>query len=72
MSTTDAWVAFARTGDPNHRDLAQWVPYDLSRRPTMVFDSTSRVENDPGSAERRALDECPPYLANETEGGRRA
>ena len=67
----DAWVAFARTGDPNHPGLAPWRPYSTSSRTTMVFDSDSRSEDDPGAAERRALEGCPPYLANETEGGRR-
>ena len=51
----DAWVAFARNGDPNHDGLADWPPYDTDARPTMLFDrATCRVEDDPWSAERRA------------------
>lgn len=68
----DAWVAFARTGDPNHSGLAPWMPYSMPGRATMIFDSASRAEHDPGAAERRALDHCPPYLPRETEGGRRS
>jgi para-nitrobenzyl esterase len=41
-----AWVAFAAHGDPG------WPRYDLSRRATMRFDTTSEVVDDPHSAER--------------------
>lgn len=41
-----AWVAFASSGDPG------WPRYDLSRRATMRFDTTSEVVDDPRSAER--------------------
>lgn len=52
----DAWIAFARTGDPNHPGLPAWPPYDGERRATMIFDSAaSRVENDPFGEERAAL-----------------
>ena len=46
-SMAGAWIAFARTGNPG------WPAYDTSRRPTMVFDLQSRVENDPFGAERK-------------------
>jgi para-nitrobenzyl esterase len=50
-----AWVAFARHGDPNHDGLADWPPYDLDARPTMIFDrGTCAVEDDPWGDERRA------------------
>ena len=41
-----AWVAFATSGDPG------WPKYDLKRRATMRFDTTSEVVDDPRSAER--------------------
>jgi para-nitrobenzyl esterase len=41
-----AWVAFATHGDPG------WPKYDLRRRATMRFDTTSAVVNNPRSAER--------------------
>ncbi|MDH4138155.1 MAG: carboxylesterase family protein [Anaerolineae bacterium] len=41
-----AWVAFATRGDPG------WPKYDLNRRATMRFDTTSEVVDDPRSAER--------------------
>jgi para-nitrobenzyl esterase len=40
------WVAFATSGDSG------WPKYDLSRRATMRFDTTSEVVDDPRSAER--------------------
>jgi len=42
----DAWVAFATSGDSG------WPKYDLNRRATMRFDTTSEVVDDPRSAER--------------------
>ena len=41
-----AWVAFAANGDPG------WPRYDLARRATMRFDTTSEVVDDPQSIER--------------------
>jgi carboxylesterase 2/para-nitrobenzyl esterase len=41
-----AWVAFAANGD------CGWPKYDLSRRATMRFDTTSEVADDPRSTER--------------------
>ena len=50
-----AWVAFARSGRPDTADQA-WPEYDSARRSTMLFDRRTRLEGDPGSAERRLLD----------------
>jgi para-nitrobenzyl esterase len=52
---SDAWLAFARTGDPNHPGLPPWPRYDARDRATMIFDNACRVENDPWSAERVAM-----------------
>ena len=53
---SEAWLAFARTGDPNHPGIPTWPQYDVEHRPTMIFDHTSRVEQDPLGAERQAWD----------------
>ena len=50
-----AWVAFARTGNPNHKGMPQWAAFDGSQRPTMVFGPTTKLVNDPGKEERIAL-----------------
>jgi para-nitrobenzyl esterase len=55
--TSSAWIAFAKSGDPNHAGLPKWPAYSASERATMVFDTVCRTENDPGSAERRAWNE---------------
>jgi para-nitrobenzyl esterase len=42
-----AWVAFARTGNPNHAGILHWPAYTADTRQTMIFNKTLRVENDP-------------------------
>jgi para-nitrobenzyl esterase len=49
---SEAWLSFARSGDPRTGRLADWSPYTIENRATMVFDVDSRVEHDPGKAER--------------------
>jgi para-nitrobenzyl esterase len=49
---SEAWLAFARTGDPATPALPDWPPYEPSRRATMVFNLESRVVNDPFPAMR--------------------
>jgi para-nitrobenzyl esterase len=56
---SDTWIAFARTGDPNHKGLPEWRPYDLSMRQTMSFSSQSRLVNDPRGGERRFIEQVP-------------
>jgi para-nitrobenzyl esterase len=53
---SDAWVAFARTGNPSHAGIPAWPTYDLRSRPTMVFDVQSRVVNDLRPIERAVHD----------------
>ncbi|WGM38239.1 carboxylesterase/lipase family protein [Caulobacter sp. NIBR1757] len=50
-----AWVAFARTGDPNTPVLPAWPAYEAGKRSTMVFNQTSRVVEDPYAATRQAV-----------------
>lgn len=56
---SEAWIAFARHGDPNTRSLPRWPPYDLARRSTLVFDTVSKVVDDPRGDERRMFEKIP-------------
>ena len=51
---SSAWAAFARNGDPSTTQL-KWPRYDAAERRTMIFDATSRVENDPRGELRRLM-----------------
>jgi len=52
----DAWIAFARSGDPSHPGLpgGRWPAYDAARRSTLLFDRECSVELDPRATEREA------------------
>ena len=51
MSST--WVAFARTGNPNHSGIPQWAAFNPITWPTMVFGSRTRAEMTPGARSER-------------------
>ncbi|HKX77415.1 MAG TPA: carboxylesterase family protein [Novosphingobium sp.] len=44
---SEAWLAFARNGNPSHSGIGTWAPFTPSARNAMVFDLTSRSVNDP-------------------------
>jgi para-nitrobenzyl esterase len=54
---SDAWIAFARTGNPNTPKLPTWTPYDAKQRATMVFNDESKVISDPTKERRVAMQE---------------
>jgi para-nitrobenzyl esterase len=56
---SDAFIAFARTGNPGHANLPEWRPYTLPKRETLVIDRPSRLENDPRGAERELFARVP-------------
>jgi para-nitrobenzyl esterase len=50
-----AWVAFARTGNPNHKTLPNWPAFDNTKRAVMVFNDECKVVDDPHGEEQRLL-----------------
>ena len=52
---SEAWIHFARTGDPNHAGMPKWPAFSTSTSPTMIFDNRSRAENGPDADEQRSV-----------------
>jgi para-nitrobenzyl esterase len=50
-----AWIGFARNGDPDQALLPTWVPYDPNARNTMLFGDRCEIANAPLEEERRLL-----------------
>jgi para-nitrobenzyl esterase len=49
---SNAWVNFARSGNPNHKLLPKWEPFTLEQRATMIFNNECKAVNDPWKEER--------------------
>lgn len=54
----DAWLAFARNGDPSCQSLGKWPSYGTQRE-TMMLGEKCYLENDPFGEERKAWDVLP-------------
>jgi para-nitrobenzyl esterase len=52
-----SWAGFARASKPGTQGVPDWPAYDLTKRATMILDSTCHVENDPFSIERKLWQE---------------
>jgi para-nitrobenzyl esterase len=55
--TSAAWVAFARTGDPNTPKLPKWPSYSAASRDTMLFNNECRVKQDPDRGPRLVMEQ---------------
>ena len=52
---SDAWISFARKGDPNHPGLPAWPAFSAEAGPVMIFDKTCEVKNDPDRELRKVV-----------------
>jgi para-nitrobenzyl esterase len=52
-----AWVAFARTGNPNTPKLPKWPVYSVKSRDTMLFNNENRVVQDPDQGPRLVMEQ---------------
>jgi para-nitrobenzyl esterase len=56
---SEAYIAFAKTGNPNNPKIPHWPPYDLTHRATMEFDKVSKVVDDPRAEPRKMFSQVP-------------
>jgi para-nitrobenzyl esterase len=54
-----AWLAFARTGNPNDSAIPDWPAWSADKPVTMLFDVDSRAVADWRAGERQALATVP-------------
>lgn len=53
---SEAWIRFARTGNPNHEGLPEWLAFTADKVPTMTFDDHCKLENNPDGSLRTLMD----------------
>jgi para-nitrobenzyl esterase len=51
----DAWIQFAKTGNPNHPKLPHWPAFSAATVATMLFDSPPSVAMNPDEAEQKSV-----------------
>jgi para-nitrobenzyl esterase len=51
-----AWIAFARSGNPNNPAIPHWPAYSVAERATMVFDIESKAGKDFRGDERKLME----------------
>ena len=56
---SESLLAFARNSNPNTEGLPAWPTYDLTAAPTMMFDASRAVVDDPRGNERRLFAQVP-------------
>jgi para-nitrobenzyl esterase len=56
---SEAFIAFAKTGNPNTSAIPKWEPYQLPRRQTLLFDTQPRLADDPRGRERELFAKVP-------------
>jgi para-nitrobenzyl esterase len=54
---SEAWIRFARTGNPNRSGLTNWPAFTAGNGATMIFDDTCATANHPDREELAILSE---------------
>jgi para-nitrobenzyl esterase len=54
---SDAWIQFARSGNPSHAGIPEWKPFAAETVPTMMFDDTVQLVNYPDRGEQQSIAE---------------
>jgi len=52
---SEAWIQFARTGDPNHPAIPHWPTFNAQSVPTMIFDNAIELVNNPDGGEQQSI-----------------
>jgi para-nitrobenzyl esterase len=53
---SQAWINFAKKGDPNHGALPHWSPVSSDKLPTMIFDDACEARDNPDRLEQKVMD----------------
>jgi para-nitrobenzyl esterase len=56
---SSAWIAFARSGNPNNPRIPPWQTYDAKTRATMSFGTPTQLIYDPRAEIRKFWDGMP-------------
>jgi para-nitrobenzyl esterase len=54
-NVSEAWIHFARNGNPNHSGIPNWPAFSAKSCPTMIFDNQCKLQNNPDQAERQVI-----------------
>jgi para-nitrobenzyl esterase len=52
---SDAWIQFARTGNPNHSKMPHWTAFSPEQVPTMIFDNQTQLIDYPDRDEQQSI-----------------
>jgi len=55
---SDAWIHFARTGNPSHPGIPNWTPFAPDTVPTMIFDNKTELLTNPDGGEQKSIAEA--------------